>query len=165
MAEDQRSIVARWRSVRIGGRAWRDLIVEIEKLEEEGIMLHRNAAHRLFRLAPSTEPNERDLNLVKVSVRELGFPEGAKISEIYARAEAIGLCICGVEVAAHLRLQYPDQPQNESLWLAMEPQKDEFGYPVLLLVTRGLTCTIECSCLGPKGELGRDAQLVFCGPS
>lgn len=64
---------------------------------------------------------KKDVDLVVVSVAELGFPEGAKLSDIYAAAKKRGLELCPNEVGPQLRLQYKDQPKGEWLLIGMEP--------------------------------------------
>lgn len=62
-----------------------------------------------------------ELDLVMVSVGELGFKNGAKLSDIYARAKEKGLQLCPAEVGPKLRLEYTDQPMGEWLFIGMEP--------------------------------------------
>lgn len=44
--------------------------------------------------------------LVRFTVEQLGFPNGATTDEVYKRAEDLGLELCPAEVGPHLRLQY-----------------------------------------------------------
>lgn len=62
---------------------------------------------------------ETEVNLVRVSVAELGFPNGATRQEIYNRAQKFGLDLCPPEVGPQLRLQYKDQPMGEWLVIGM----------------------------------------------
>jgi hypothetical protein len=64
---------------------------------------------------------ETDVDLVVLSVAELGFKDGAKHSEICVRALKMGLLLCPVEVGPALRLTYKDQPRGEWLIIAMNP--------------------------------------------
>ncbi len=71
----------------------------------------------------ASEPIE--VELVAVTVAELGFSDGAKRSEIYSKAQSLGLELCPAEVGPQLRLQYLGQPPNQWLLLiAMEPIVD-----------------------------------------
>jgi hypothetical protein len=81
-------------------------------------------------------PEPADLDLVLVTVGELGFPKGAKRSEIYERALSLGLQLCPAEVGPQLRLQYPDQPNGEWMLVAMEPIVDSDGRLVVFYVAR-----------------------------
>ncbi len=62
-----------------------------------------------------------ELDLVIVTVAELGFPDGAKRQDIYDKAISFGLSLCPPEAGPQLRLQYMDQPKSEWLFIAMEP--------------------------------------------
>lgn len=64
---------------------------------------------------------ETEVDLVIVSVEELGYKNGAKLNNIYARAEERGLQRCPSEVGPQLRLQYTDQPKDERLIMGMKP--------------------------------------------
>ncbi len=79
---------------------------------------------------------ETELDLVVVSVAELGFKKGATREQIYARAKELGLDLCPAEVGPQLRLQYKDQPNSEWLIIAMEPIADSDGRLKLFFVKR-----------------------------
>ena len=72
---------------------------------------------------------ETTLDIVVVSMRELGFAEGelATLETIYDRARQMGLQTCPVETAAQLRLQFLDQPdwtteeRRGTFFVASEP--------------------------------------------
>ncbi|MBU6415364.1 hypothetical protein KGQ34_03970 [Patescibacteria group bacterium] len=64
---------------------------------------------------------ETEMDLVVLSVAELGFKDGAYRKDIYKRALKLGLELCPAEVGPQLRLQYKDQPMDEWLRIAMEP--------------------------------------------
>lgn len=74
----------------------------------------------------ATEATEIDL--VKVTVAELGFKKGARRDQIYDRAKELGLEICPSEVGPQLRLQYRDQPNGEWVLIGMEPILVSYGY-------------------------------------
>jgi len=67
--------------------------------------------------------------LVRFTVESLGFPKGATTTEIWAKGQELGLELCPAEVGPNLRLQYPDQPMDDYLWLAMEQITDAVGIP------------------------------------
>ncbi len=70
---------------------------------------------------------EKEVDLVNVSVAELGFKDGAIRKDIYGRALELGLELCPAEVGPQLRLQYADQPKGEWLRIAMKPITDSDG--------------------------------------
>jgi hypothetical protein len=61
----------------------------------------------------TTSENRYSITTIELTVRDLGFPRGAIIAEIYARAAALGLGLCPTELGPHLRLQYLDQPEGD----------------------------------------------------
>jgi hypothetical protein len=72
---------------------------------------------------PAFEVAEKEtiVDLVVVSVAELGFNDGATRRGIYKRAHKLGLQACPAEIGPQLRLQYPDQPRAEWLVIGMDP--------------------------------------------
>ena len=106
-----------------------------------------------------------ELKLVRVSVAELGFEDGATYSQICARAKELGLKLCPAEVGLKLRLQYLDQPMDTYFYIAMEPITDDFGYPLVFCLSRH----IEGLWLGSSGvelnKLRPEHEFVFCLPS
>ena len=79
---------------------------------------------------------ETELDLVVVSVAELGFKNGATREQIYARAKELDLDLCPAEVGPQLRLQDKDQPNGEWLVIAMEPITASAGRLRLFSVER-----------------------------
>ncbi|MGP8199336.1 MAG: hypothetical protein ACLQU4_07530 [Limisphaerales bacterium] len=69
----------------------------------------------------TASPEAKEVELVIVSVAELGFKKAATRKDIYARAIECGLVLCPAEVGPQLRLQYTDQPKGEWLFIGMEP--------------------------------------------
>jgi hypothetical protein len=80
------------------------------------------------------------VNLVLVSVWDLGFHKGGQLRHIYEAAERRGWYRCSVETGLELRRQYLNQPKLEKLVIAMDPVKDSSGDPYLLELShdRGL---------------------------
>ena len=54
------------------------------------------------------------LDIVEASVEGLGFPQGAVMGEILARAGGLGLGLCPLELGPWLRLEYLDQPEGNA---------------------------------------------------
>ncbi len=69
----------------------------------------------------TVSPKEMEIELVRVTVAELCFENGAVLDGIYKRALKLGLKLCPPEVGPQLRLQYKCQPKGESLLIGMEP--------------------------------------------
>lgn len=73
--------------------------------------------------------NENEIDLVVVTVAELGFSASTDVKEICIRAKELGLLLCPAEVGPQLQLQYADQTER-FLQIAMEPIR-AFYRPVL----------------------------------
>jgi len=77
---------------------------------------------------------KKDLKLVKLSVADLGFSDGATYKEIIDRGRELELDICPPEAGPLLRLDYEkllghDQPKNEWITVAMNTISDSGGGP------------------------------------
>lgn len=79
---------------------------------------------------------EANENLVILSVKTLGFPNGATVQEIFDQAKKLGLELCPAETGPQLLLQYPEQPMNEWCLIGMNPITDSDGHPKLFRVGR-----------------------------
>ena len=83
----------------------------------------------------TTSAVEKEIDLVNVSVGELGFTgNGATSKDIYNRAFEFGLELCPAEVGPQLRLQYHEQTNHEWFRIAMEPIDDSRGDPSVFIV-------------------------------
>lgn len=103
------------------------------------------------------------VDLVMLSVAELGFKDGARYDQICARAKELGLKLCPGEVGLQLRLQYNDQPMGEWLVVAMEPIADSGGCLCLFRVVRdGYGVWLFACCDAPSRVWLSDFQFVFC---
>ncbi|NOX31031.1 MAG: hypothetical protein GXP35_13440 [Actinobacteria bacterium] len=76
-------------------------------------------ARDLFADATFTISSEvRQVQVVLVSLPEIGLPAGGLFDEILSQAATLGLEPCPLEVAPHLRLSYLDQPRGPYLTVA-----------------------------------------------
>lgn len=113
-----------WKTVTVGNLG--NAKTARKRLENGGIKISRWGGDILDRT--TFEDTEATLDLVRVSVKELGLKDGATTAEIYAAAERHGLSLCPAEVAPKLWLQYPDLlPRGEWSLVAMEAIVDSDG--------------------------------------
>ncbi len=97
------------RTVEVGGFAKSQLI---QKLQQQSILMNE-FADRLFADNKFTTSDTRyNLETVELTVRDLGFPDGATMGEIFQKATELGLELCPLELGPHLRLAYLDQPEG-----------------------------------------------------
>lgn len=95
-------------TVRVGGL---DRSALRDALRSRGVMLNR-AAEALFddeRFV--TSPREHAVEVRALCGAELGLEEGVTYERLVALARDAGLSECPLELAAHLRLTWPDQPE------------------------------------------------------
>lgn len=133
-----------------------------ESLEINGMKIGNWASDILGKPEFTVATKETKVNLVVVTVEQLGFKNGATREQIYTRAKELGLELCPPEVGPQLRLQYKDQPINERLVIATEPICGSDGYFKLF--------GVECDCGGlwlgngfgsSAGVWGVDCRFVF----
>jgi hypothetical protein len=107
-----------------------------------------------------------NVDLVVVSVAELGFNDSASLADIYRRAGELGLELCPAEVAPLLRLHYTDQPMGEFLNVAMRPVATYAGQPIALSVANAGTGPLLLGGeANPDFLLNVMAKLVFVRPA
>lgn len=104
-------------------------------------------------------PEKQEYNLVRFTVADLGYPDGATTEEIYARAEKLGLNLCPAEVGPQLRLQ---SSSHEWMLIAMEPIFASGGYPrVFGLDGRGGQLELIARSAEPVMRWRSDSPWVF----
>ena len=114
-----------WKTIKLGTIKNAD---EFRKaLKKAGFKISDWANDIIGKPAFTVASGEEEIQLVNLSVEELGFKNGAKYGDICARAKELGLELCPNEVGPQLRLQYKDQPKGEWLRIAMEPITDSDG--------------------------------------
>ncbi len=83
----------------------------------------------------TTLENEEECDLIKLTVKDLGFPSGATTEQIFEKAIELGLELCPAEVGPQLRLQ---SKIKDWTLIAMKQIADRRGYPsVFDLDSRG----------------------------
>jgi len=115
-----------WKTIKLG-TGIKDAEGFRNALKDSGMQTNKYASHMLGRPEFVVAEKETEIDLVVVSLAELGFKDGARRDQIYDRAKELGLELCPAEVGPQLRLQYKDQPIDESLSVAMEPIVDSDG--------------------------------------
>jgi hypothetical protein len=102
---------------------------------------------------------KKEYNLVRFTVKQLGFPSGATTEQIYQRAEDLGLELCPAEVGPHLRLQ---TSSKDLMFVAMKQITDRSGYPgVFLLDWNGVQLELDGSYAEPAKQWYGYGEFVF----
>ncbi|MFH0804479.1 MAG: hypothetical protein V1896_02670 [Candidatus Zambryskibacteria bacterium] len=140
----------------IGGKNKKELKSE---LEEKKIFVSDYAKYLLNSKDFKTSETQENLNLVRLTVKDLGFPNGATIEEIYKRAEDFGLELCPAEVGPHLRLSYSGA---DWMFIAMKQITDRDGSPdVFSLSEDGDELKLGTSDASPGRRWRGSSRFVF----
>jgi hypothetical protein len=110
-----------WKTITVGGSKGVNAIREALETWPCHMAIADDADEILGRPAFPFIKTPVELDLVVLSVFELGFGDEASLHDIYARAEALGFELCPAEVGPVLRLNYLDQPPGDFLHIAMKP--------------------------------------------
>ena len=121
-----------WKTITLGHYTspyqYRKALKQVKR--KRGIPVIHGEEHEKLLDATICSQEEIEVDLVRLTVQELGFKDGATIRDIIERGRKLGLEVCPAEVGPALRLAYLDQPEGEShLRIAMEPI-DEMIYEV-----------------------------------
>ena len=122
---DEKTSFNVWKTIKLGTLKNAD---EFRKaLKKDGFKIGDWGNDIIGKPAFTVASTEEEIQLVNVSVADLGFKNGATYKDICAKAKELGLELCPNEVGPQLRLQYKDQPKGEYLRIAMEPITDSDG--------------------------------------
>jgi len=115
-----RAIRSAWKTITLGtGLETADDFYNA--LKQGGFTISEFANELLRSSVFKVATKETQIDLIVVSVAELGFANGGSRKDVYNRAHELGLGLCPAEVGPQLRLQYKDQPNNEWYRIAMDP--------------------------------------------
>jgi hypothetical protein len=101
------------------------------------------------------------LDLVRVSVGDMGFSHGVYRKDIYRRAFELGLRLCPQETVVSLRVEYLDQPVNENLMIASEPVMGSGSYDLLFNLSDYGHLAVACQNGMPNGFWLPKDEWVF----
>ncbi len=88
-------------NIEIGGKAKDQLKKE---MKAKNIYVSDYADDLLEKI--ETLKQAESTGLIRITVKDLGFPGGATTDQVYKRAKELGLELCPAETGPHLRLQY-----------------------------------------------------------
>lgn len=153
-----------WKTITLG--TYPDLSILDIALDEAGCGIGDDVDAMFKARAIPLAHDRRDVDLVMLSVAQLGFPREGTRAEIFARAEQLGLELCSPEVGPLLRLQYAEQPIGEFLRIAMEPVRMGNGQLDDMLVGNGGAGQLLVGAAArPDETLSWDVLLVFARKS
>jgi len=109
-----------WRTIRLGtGPRIEDHF--FSALKKAGFNRDAKKKEDIFhRIFFSASHKEEEVELVRVTLDEIGLSDGATLTNIYKRVDRLGLDLCTPEAGPQLGLQY-DTKEIESLHIGMKP--------------------------------------------
>ena len=122
---DEKTSFNVWKTIKIG--TFKNAKELRKALKKNGFGISDKAKDILGKPAFIVAVVEEEIQLVNVSVADLGYKSGATYKDICAKAKELGLEFCPNEIGPQLRLQYKNQPKGEDLYIAMEPISDSGG--------------------------------------
>jgi hypothetical protein len=120
-----------WKVITLGTMSASELR---QTLKDEGFSVSGFAEDILTRIAVASPTST--IEAIAVSTDDLELERKATREQIYARAMERGFDLVPAEVGPQLRLQYPDQPDGERLFVGMEPMTACDGNHYVFLVKR-----------------------------
>lgn len=105
----------RKKQITIGDKSADQLEADLEK---ENVYFTVQDIFDKAKIVPLKKPEQMDI--IILTVADLGFSQGATTKQIYARAKKLGLELCPAEVGPRLSLQYKDQPNGLHVTIAMK---------------------------------------------
>jgi hypothetical protein len=97
------------RAIEIGGLTKSQLI---QKLQQHAISMNKYGERLLSASEFTASETAYELKTVELTVRDLGFPNGATLPQIFRRANELGLDLCPLEAGPYIRLDYLEQAEG-----------------------------------------------------
>jgi hypothetical protein len=129
-----------------------------EAIENAGSRIDNWGNDILGRISCARE--EIEVDLVVLSVKELGFNDDASYAHVCSR---VALGLCPAEVGPALRLIYKDPPRDEWLHIAMEAIPDLDGDPHIFALSRDLYKWLHGT-LADSNDYPTNERFVFVKP-
>ncbi len=125
-----------WKTIKLGATTTKMALWDA--LETAHCGVGTQAEEMLVRPEFKISKTKLSVDLVYLSVDELGIKTQASLADIYSRAEKRGLVLAAAEVGPQLRLHYFEQPLSEFLNIGMEPITPYYdGGPSIFTVANG----------------------------
>ncbi len=113
--EHNSKIFSIWKTIKVGKYlSVSDLIIA---LESRSYHIGRYARRMMESKGFAITLQSKEIDLVKCTIRDLGFKESPTLREIIKRGAELLMDPCALEDGPALREQYPDQPLGEVVWM------------------------------------------------
>lgn len=118
----------------IGGKTSQELQRE---LEAGGFLPIQDYARDMLKSKDFyTSATPQNIDLIRLTVEDLGFSDYATTEQLYRRARQLGLDPAPAEAGPYLRLKLTNQPEGEWLYIGMQPIAGRVGRPDVFAVGR-----------------------------
>lgn len=151
-----------WRTIQ--GLNYRTGAEFFDALLKREIQLSPWVKFALFHKKFALEFKGSSLDLIKVSLKEMGFDKIVRFPQIEKRVEDFGLELCPSECGPSLRLQYDDQPKNEKLFIGMKPIGDSDFDSGVFKLWRGAHSYLESGNGNINHPWSLDCVLILVRP-
>jgi len=153
-----------WQTITLGTYKGADAYRDV--MDAAGIKIRDSANEILGRPDFPYAMVKTEVELALLSISELGVESESSLSEVYKRAQHVGLGLCPPEVGPQLRLHYRNQPVGEALNIAMKPIATYGGDPTILaLVNFGSGLALEGVDGRSEFMVIRTSRFVFAFPT
>ena len=144
----------------IGGKSKGELEQELAR---NGINVTSYAQSMMKNRDFTTLKDPQQVDLVHLHVRDLGIKKDyPTTTDIYSRAEELGLTLCPPETGPQYRLAYTGQPMDEWFYIGMKPIADSRGHPsVFNLGHRGGGLWLRDAWTRPGDRWSPEDEFVF----
>lgn len=143
----------------IGGKTKPELIKE---LKEKKINISDCAKQMMDNKDFTTSKQPEKIILICLTVKDLGFPNGATTKQTYDKAEKLGLELCPAETGPNLRLNYLDQLPGNRCYIGMKQITDSGGVPRVFELDRNVDGRWLSDCwASPVGRWRSGREFVF----
>jgi hypothetical protein len=115
-----------WKTIKLG-TGIKDGAGLRKAIEASGMKISKDAIALMFHEDFTVSPEVVEVDLVRLSVADLGFEPDEDYHVICDAARGSGLQLCPAEVGPQLRLQYTDQPYPNRVTVAMRAIPDLRG--------------------------------------
>lgn len=119
------------KTVAVGGKTSREL--QEKFIKEDRFYVVYGAQKMMAGNDFTTQTYVKDVDLIRLKAKDLGFTIKPTLDEIYERAKQFGLDLCSAEDGVHYRLAYTDQPDDTCCWIAMKPITGGEGPSIFIL--------------------------------
>ncbi|KKR89309.1 MAG: hypothetical protein UU36_C0035G0007 [Candidatus Uhrbacteria bacterium GW2011_GWE2_41_1153] len=147
-------------SVEVGSKSAEQLINEMEQAH---MNITEEARYMLKNPDFVSGKNPEEITIVQLTVADLGFTRSATTTQVFERAQALGLELCPPNIGPNYRLKYRNQPLHERFLIGMKQIDDSDGNPHIFFLGRhGVGLWLYGIWAQPHGEWNNSDEFAFC---